>query len=121
VLDGVPRTALIADPRLIVERVAIGPSPARVDLEGMPLIVTALAQGVAVKGGDDTVTSLRPYETCLVPAAAATCTISAADAAATVLAIAPPREADALAQRLTRAGVPRADIDSFLGQFTHAP
>jgi mannose-6-phosphate isomerase len=121
VLDGVPRTALIADPRFVVERVAIGPTPARIDLEGMPLIVTALAQGVDVKGGDDTVTSLHPYETCLVPAAAGTCTLSAADAAATVLAIAPPSGADALAQRLTRAGVPLADIQGFLGQFSHAP
>ena len=121
VLDGVPRTALIADPRFIVERIAIGPSPAH----DRPRGDAADRHGARARRRRQGRRRYR-HVTAAVrdlfgSRAAATCTISAADAAATVLAIAPPREADALAQRLTRAGVPRADIDSFLGQFTHAP
>ncbi len=119
VLDGVSRTVLIADPRFVVERIAVAKS-APIDLEGMPLIVTALARPVDVKAGDTTV-SLAAYETALVPAGCGTCTHAETGDGAAVQAIAPPRDAQALAQRLAGAGVPAAERDAFLQQFSHAP
>ena len=39
-LDGTARTAIVADPRFVVERVAVGPADSRIELDGMPLVVT---------------------------------------------------------------------------------
>ena len=93
---------------------------APIDLEGMPLIVTALSRPVDVAAGADTV-RLAAYETALVPAGCGACTLSASGDGAAVLAIAPPHDADTLARRLTRAGVPAQERDAFLQQFSHAP
>jgi len=113
---GTRRTALVADPRFVVERVAVDSNPARVELDEMPLIVTAQEHAVELRAGGAAI-ELAPYDTALVPASLGTATLSSDGAATSVLTIAPARDAGAVARRLASAGVPQARIDDYLAQF----
>jgi len=116
-LDGLKRTALVADPRFIVERVTAGPERCGLDLEGMPLIVTALASAIEIEARGATL-QLQPYQTALVPAALDMVTLRATDGdEAQAIVAAPPKTPQTLAARLARAAVDVIQSTSFLAQF----
>ncbi|GAC1388093.1 MAG: class I mannose-6-phosphate isomerase [Vulcanimicrobiaceae bacterium] len=114
--EGLERTALIADPRFLVERLTLMSSAHTIHTEGRPLIFMALATPVelACEGGT---AHLRPYQTALVPAQAGRVHIRAFEGAATVMFVTPPARADAMQERLASAGIPAERIEQFLRQF----
>ncbi len=116
VLDGLCRTALVADPHFIVERVALATELQGLDLEGMPLIVTALDRPVELEARGARV-ELRAYQTALVPAELDVLMARGLAAGARILAVAPPRDRDALPARLARAAVPVQQATDFVAQF----
>ena len=78
------------------------------------LIVMSLDRPLEVACGD-TATTLSPYQTALVPAAAQWCTVNGPDAK--FMFVTPPQERDQLAVRLLAAGIDPSQIDRFMQQF----
>ncbi len=113
---GLERTALVADPNFWFERIALGDRPVGLDLEGMPLTVTALARPVEVEARGTTL-RLEPYETALLPAELDVVMLRGLAPGATLLAAAPPAGHDAVAKRFARAGTDFNASTAFLAQF----
>ena len=115
-LDGLARTALVADRNFWLERIALGERPCGLDLEGMPLTVTALAHPVEVEARG---TSLRleAFETALLPAELDVVMVRGLAPGATLLAAAPPAGHDAVAKRFARAGTDFNASTAYLAQF----
>lgn len=116
VLDGLRRTTLIADPRFIVERIALAPEAHGVDTDGMPLIVTALDRPIELEARGACL-RLAPYQTALVPAAFEVVMLRALEPGARALTAAPPHDREALPRRYSRASVPVDESSGFLAQF----
>jgi mannose-6-phosphate isomerase len=124
--EGLDRIALIADKRFIVERIAANAEPASIATNARPLIVMSLDEPLEVTSGN-VATTLTPYQTALIPAAAQWCTVRAVTAApaqelgpppeAPFMFVTPPQGREDLAVRLLAAGVEQAQIDRFVGQF----
>ncbi len=115
-LDGLDRTALVCDANFWLERIALRNDAHGIDLEGMPLAITALdlpleleAQGEAIR--------LEPYESAVVPAGLDVVMASALMPGASLFAAAPPANANAVAKRFARAGVDVGRSTSFIAQF----
>jgi mannose-6-phosphate isomerase len=114
--DGTRHEALVADPRFLVERVAVGVRAATIALEGMPLVVTALEGALELRAGATTI-ALAPYETALVPAALGEAHLTAQSAATNVLTVSPCAPGNGAAERFARAGVAAERSSAFLAQF----
>jgi mannose-6-phosphate isomerase len=117
-LDGLRRTTLVADRNFIVERIDVPGERRGLDLEGMPLVVQALATRVELEARGATLV-LEPYQSAVVPAALDVVMVRAAAGAerGSLLVAAPPRDASALERRFGRAGVSLASATDFLAQF----
>jgi mannose-6-phosphate isomerase len=117
---GVQHTAVIADPRFVVERVQLTHAPHLLPTEGRPLIFMALEQPIELhcKGGS---AHLGPFETALVPAGAAEVTLRTGGHDAQVMVITPPLRGEAIAEKLAAAGIAPERIQGFLAQFAQAP
>jgi mannose-6-phosphate isomerase len=117
--DGLERTALIADPRFIVERVVATGEPASIPTADRPLIVLALERGLVIEcdGGSAT---LAAYQTALVPAAAGWVCVTSIDGSdsAPFMLVTPPQSSETLPVRLLAAGVEQDRIDAFMAQFS---
>jgi len=115
--EGLDRTALVADPHFILERVSAVAEPASLATDIRPLIVMPLESGLSVSTGDHEV-HLKRYQTALVPAAAQRCTVRALDAdSAPFLLVTPPESVESLPVRLLAAGLDDGTIDRFMAQF----
>ncbi|MBV8373848.1 MAG: class I mannose-6-phosphate isomerase [Candidatus Eremiobacteraeota bacterium] len=110
--EGLDRTALIADQRFVVERVAAGDEPASMATNARPLILMTLNTQLDVSC-DGVAVTLEPYQTVLVPAAAERCTVRRGE----FMFVTPPHSREQLAVRLLAAGVEQAKIDAFIAQF----
>jgi mannose-6-phosphate isomerase len=110
------RTVLVADRRFIVERVAVDDAPGRLELAGMPLIVTAQDAPVTLTANGAAL-ELAPYETALAPAALGAVVVRAPSAPTSVLAIAPVEGPGALRDRLAGTGVAADRVALFVAQF----
>ena len=116
--EGIERTALIADARFIVERIAVTAEPTSLATHDRPLIFMPIDKPLTIEAGGTTVT-LAAEQCALVPAAAAWCTLSTSAAEAThVMFVTPPASRDAYASQLLAAGVDQARIDAYMEQFT---
>lgn len=115
-LDGLERTALVADRKFWVERIELAERFCGVDLEGMPLTLTALDRPVEVEARGTTV-RLEPYRSAVVPAELDVVMLRGLDAGARVLAAAPPARRDSVSGRFARAGVDFGASTSYLAQF----
>ncbi|GAC1303049.1 MAG: class I mannose-6-phosphate isomerase [Vulcanimicrobiaceae bacterium] len=115
-LDGLERSALVADANFTVERVDVVAEPHPIDLDGMPLVVLALDRAVelATRGGN---VRLEPYRSAVVPAGLESVRCSASDGRAALLTAAPPHDRHVLERRFGRAGVPVEASATFLAQF----
>jgi len=115
--EGLDRTALIADPHFIMERVCATNEPASMATENRPLIVMALDRALALSAGDVNV-RLERYQTALIPAAAQWCTLSSCDGvSAPFMLVTPPENPQTLPVRLLAAGADDAVVDRFMAQF----
>jgi mannose-6-phosphate isomerase len=115
-LDGLERVALVADRNFVFERIAAGSVAGGLDVEGMPLVITALDRRLELETRGQ-VTTLAPYATAVVPAAIDVVMVRSPDGGkASALTSAPPHDREALARRFSRAGVPD-DGSDFLAQF----
>lgn len=114
--EGFQRTALIADPHFIVERVQATETAAVMGTHGRPLIVMSLETGLylSCRGGG---AQLAPYETALIPAAAQNVSIRATGPVGPFLCVMPPPAPESMQKRLQDAGVAQAVIEEFLAQF----
>jgi mannose-6-phosphate isomerase len=117
VLAGVARATLVADHNLVFERVTVRDAFGEIELEGMPLAVTALDDPVELETQDGFL-RLRPYATALVPAGGGTCAMRTPQGETALLTTAPVRDPDQLSQRYARAGVSPSTSAEFLAQFT---
>ncbi len=121
-LDGLRRTALVADANFIVEKVEPDSERRGLDLDGMPLVVQALAAPVELEARGERV-RLEPYQTAIVPAAFDVAMLRGfaadndGDPESACLIAAPPADRDALDRRLGRAGIPDVRVAEFLTQF----
>jgi mannose-6-phosphate isomerase len=115
-LGGVHQTALVCDPRFLVEQLALTAQPHRISTEDRPLIFTALDRPIELECQDGGA-RLDPYQTALVPAAAGAVTVRATLDNARVMFVTPPARADAMEERLDTAGVSQEQISQFLRQF----
>jgi mannose-6-phosphate isomerase len=115
--EGLDRTALIADPRFVVERVVAVEEPASMATNGRPLAIMSLDAPLEVSCNDVTA-SLACYQTALVPAAGEWCTVRAPkDGAAPFMLVTPPEDREQLPIRMLASGIDQARIDAFMGQF----
>lgn len=114
--EGLERTALIADPRFVVERVVATSEPASMATNGRPLIVMSLDEPLDVCCNDANV-SLTPYQTALIPAGAPWCSVTAPQGSAAFMYVTPPQDRAALPVRMLAAGVEQSTVDEFMGQF----
>ncbi len=115
--EGLRRTALIADARFIVERIAVGSEPSSMATHDRPLIFMPVDRPLTIEACGTTVT-LAPEQCALVPAAAQWCTLSSAAHDDThVMFVTPPASREAYAAQLLAAGVDQDRIDSYMEQF----
>ena len=114
--EGFQRTALIADPHFIVERVQATETPAAMSTHGRPLIIMSLNEGLELSC-DDGDALLAPYETALIPAAAQNVRIQTSGGVAPFMCVTPPAAPEAMQKRLHDAGVAEPVIEAFLAQF----
>ncbi|MHB8146567.1 MAG: type I phosphomannose isomerase catalytic subunit [Vulcanimicrobiaceae bacterium] len=114
--DGLDRTAMIAGPNFVVERVVASDEPASLPTNGRPLILMSLGQPLEVRGNDIAL-QLGKYHTALVPAALEWCTVRAIDGAAPFMFVTPPADRAALPVRLLAAGIAQSRVDAFMAQF----
>jgi mannose-6-phosphate isomerase len=121
-LGGLERTLLVAAERFIVERVKLETERRGLDLDGMPLVVQALAAPVELEARGESV-RLEPYQSAVVPAAVEVLMVRGfaadndGDPEAAILIASPPADRDAIDRRLGRAGVSDARAAEFLAQF----
>jgi mannose-6-phosphate isomerase len=115
--DGLARTALVADARFVMERVQLDGIAKPLDLEGMPLAVLALDAAVECRS-DDRSMLIAPYASALLPATMSRVSFRAPGGAGILLTAAPPSDPDALARRLSAAGIGAEPIRTFLAQFS---
>ena len=114
---GLDRTALIAGPNFIVERVIATAESASLETHDRPLIVMSLDAPLEVEGNGTTI-ALAKYQTALIPAALEWCTVRASgNAAAPFMLVTPPAGPTLLPVRLLAAGVNQGLIDQFMAQF----
>jgi mannose-6-phosphate isomerase len=114
--EGFSRTALIADSHFLVERVSATEAPAAMSTRNRPLIVTALSGALELECANGCAL-LAPYETALVPAAAATVAIRSAGSPAAFMCISPHPTPEALQKRFAECGVALPLVERFLAQF----
>jgi mannose-6-phosphate isomerase len=115
-LEGLARTALVADARFVVERVQLDGTPRALALEGMPLALLALEHPIVCAAGKSTI-EIGSYSTALIPASIASIQLHAPGGVGAMLTAAPVAEPQKLAHRLASAGVGAGATRSFLNQF----
>jgi mannose-6-phosphate isomerase len=115
-LHGIDRSALVSDKNFWLERMVLGERPGGVDLEGMPLTITALDRPVEIEARGTSIT-LGPFKTAIVPAEVDVVMLRGLEAGAAVLAAAPPAHHDSVPRRFSRAGVNFNDSTAYLAQF----
>jgi mannose-6-phosphate isomerase len=120
-LGGLRRTLLVADERFTLERIRLEPERHGIDLDGMPLVVQALAAPLELEAHGEFL-RLEPYQSAVVPAALDVVMVrglpgGGAGSDSSFLIAAPPADRDAIDRRLGRAGVPDARAAEFLAQF----
>jgi len=119
-LDGLRRATLVAGASFVLERMEAGAG--RIDLEGLPLVVTSLANAVVIEApaiSQATAASfvLEPYRTAVLPAGLGAVTLRAVEAGSAQVLTSAPAGGGSLAARYARAGVPAARSADFLAQF----
>jgi mannose-6-phosphate isomerase len=115
--EGFERTALVSDPRFVVELAVATDEPASLATQDRPLILMALEKPLQIAAGESV--TLAPYETAVVPAEIEWCTVTAAGATdAPFMLVTPPPHPQTLPIRLLAAGVAQQSIDHFMLQFS---
>ena len=115
--EGFVRTALIADPHFLVERVTATETPAHMLTHGRPLVITNLGYGIELVCEEGRAV-LEPFQTALIPAAANSVCIAATQAdSSPFMCVTPPTSLDAVERRLRDAGVAHHTIERFMRQF----
>ncbi len=115
--ENLARTALIADPRFVVERIVANDEPSSLASQGRPLILMPIDGDLEVSVNNVEL-RLKKFETALIPAAADWCTVSAPRGTSCAFTfVTPPRHLDELTVRFIAAGVEQDRIDHFLAQF----
>jgi mannose-6-phosphate isomerase len=114
--EGLDRTALIADPRFLVERVEAVDEPASLATKQRPLIIMALDSPLQVDAHEQV--TLAPYQTALVPAGVDWCIVSAAEGLrAPLMFVTPPESTEDVRAQFLAAGVEQVRIEQFMEQF----
>ena len=115
--DGAEHELLIADPRFLVERIRVTGNETRLDLDNLPLAITAQGAHLRVDAGEGSAV-LAPWETCVVPAGAGSAVLvpgGESEPAALVVHVAPLLGRAAL--RARDGGASEAAVDAFFIRF----
>jgi mannose-6-phosphate isomerase len=114
--DGLERTLLVADPRFLVERVAVRSIDARISSDGRPLTITANDAYLRVDAGEGS-TELAPWQTAVTPATADIVCLIPGGAPTTALVVHPQPDLACERARALAAGVALSDVEAFFAQF----
>lgn len=114
--DGLERTLLVADPRFLVERVAVRSRDAHLDGHGRPLTITANDAYLRVDAGEGSV-ELAPWQTVVTPAAAPFVSLVPGGEPTSALVVRPQPDLACVAERALEAGVAAGEVEAFLAQF----
>ncbi len=116
-LDGLERTLVVAEARFSLERVTVRTLDAYIETDGLPLAITAMGAHVRVDlaAGDGVL--LEPWQTAVVPAAAARVAIIPGGEPTSALLSQPSPDLAAARRRIASAGVSRSRSDAFFAQF----
>lgn len=115
--EGFQRTALVADPRFLMERVTATETPAHMLTHGRPLIITNLDFQIELVCEEGRAL-LEPFQTALVPADANDVCIAGTQAdSSPFMCVTPPASPEAVERRLHDAGVAHHSIERFMSQF----
>jgi mannose-6-phosphate isomerase len=121
-LDGLRRSVLVACARFVVERVELETERHGIDLDGMPLVIQALAAPLELEARGESV-RLAPYESAVIPASLDVVMVRGfaadndGDPEGAFLMAGPPADSNAIDRRLGRAGIADARAATFLAQF----
>ena len=89
---------------------------ASIPTHGRPLILMTLEHPMELECCGTTL-ALQKYQTALIPAAAAFCSVRAAETDAPFMFVTPPASPDQLATQLRAGGIAQPQIDAFTQQF----
>jgi hypothetical protein len=106
----------VSDSNFWLERIALEADLRGIDLEGMPLAISALDKPVEVEARGTTM-RLAPYETAVVPAELEVVMVRGLADGAQILAAAPPARRDSVALRFSRAAVDYNASSAYFAQF----
>jgi mannose-6-phosphate isomerase len=115
-LDGLPRTVLIADSRFTVEHISAASECASLATNGSPLIFMSLEHPMQITCGGKSA-MLQKYQTAVIPAAADSCQVRSCGDKAPFLLVTPENTHENLVSRLLSAGLNRDQINAFFEQF----
>lgn len=114
--DGMERTLLIADPRFVVERIAVRATEAIVATHGRPLTITADGAHVRVDAAGGSVV-LEPWQTVVTPAAAGHVALVPGGEPTYALVVHPAPDLDAVRAEARGAGIAEDALRAFFAQF----
>jgi mannose-6-phosphate isomerase len=115
--DGLERTLLIADPRFLVERVAVVRADAYIDTDSRPLTITAMDAHLRIDQDEHEGVVLEPWQTVVTPAAFERVALVPGGEPTRALVVHPDPDLRAATVRALAAGCSRASVDAFMGQF----
>ncbi|HZO95095.1 MAG TPA: type I phosphomannose isomerase catalytic subunit [Candidatus Baltobacteraceae bacterium] len=114
--DGLERRMLIADPRFLVERVAVRATEAIIATDGRPLTITAEGAHVRVDAADQSAV-LEPWQTVVTPAEAAHVALIPGGEPTSALVVHPAPDLAAARRRALEAGADADEAGAFFAQF----
>jgi hypothetical protein len=115
--EGLQRTLLIADPRFLVERVAVMRSEAYVDTDGRPLTITAMDAHLRIDVEENESVVLEPWQTVVTPAAFQRIALLPGGEPTRALVVHPDPDLQAASLRALAGGCSRESVEAFMAQF----
>ena len=115
--DGLERTMLIAEPRFLVERVAVTRLDAYLETDGLPLTITVMDAHLRIDAGDAASVVLEPWESVVTPAAAGRLALIPGGEPTRALVVHPQPNLARARERARAAGVDAAAVEAFFAQF----
>ena len=117
VAEGLERTLVIAEPRFVVEHVAVRSGDAYLTTDGRPLVVMAMGAHLRIDMPPDESVVLEPWQTAIVPAAAARVALVPGGTPTSALVVRPDPDLAAMRSAALNGGADPAMADAFSTQF----
>jgi mannose-6-phosphate isomerase len=117
VADGLDCTLLIAEPRFVVEHIDVRSGDAYLTTGGRPLVIMAMGAHLRVDMAPDASVALEPWQTALIPAAAARVALVPGGTPTSALVVRPDPDLATVRSAAVSAGADPAAAEVFFAQF----